>query len=355
MPKRVTMGVFACPQQCFMEKFFGKTLLLRWLTAAIVTAFVLAPVAAQGPLNALRNVIKPVEADPNNDYVLTEMEGPYLIFAAALSGTNARQDAHALVLELRKNYRWNAFVYEKTFVFNTNQDFKQARNPYTGKKAVYQNSGGETEFAVLIGNFSSWDDKQLDKTLAEVRKCQPASLKGKASSTPFSMAFPLPNPLLPPEQQHGVVDPFIESINKQRPYSLLRNPRNYTVQIATFTGEIIYQPGSAGADKFPAESKKMSALEKGEQMAVALCKTLRERGVEAYEFHDNYGSIVTVGSFDQHSRRLPDGTAVLDPMVEQTIQQYQGKVVNGEYQVKIINGIGCDPQPRVIEAPRLRR
>jgi len=46
---------------------------------------------------------------------------------------------------------------------------------------------------------------------------------------------------------------------------------------------------------------------------------------------------------------------VLDPMVEQTIQQYQGKVVNGEYQVKIINGIGCDPQPRVIEAPRLRR
>ena len=329
-----------------MRKFIGHTLSLQWLTVAMITVFAIAPVAAQGPLNALRNTIRPVEADPNKNYTLTEMEGPYLIFAAAFSGHNAKQDAHTLVLELRKNHKWNAFVYEKTFVFNASKDFQQARNPYTGKRAVYQNSGGGTEFGVLIGNFSSLDDKQLDKTLAEVRQCLPDSLKGKGSRTPFSMAFPLANPLLPPEQQRGVVDPFIESINKQRSYSLLRNPRNYTVQIATFTGKVDYQTGSSVSNTFSSSNQKMSELEKGELMAIAMCKTLREQGVEAYEFHDNYGSIVTVGSFDQHSRQLPDGTVVLDPLVENTIQQYQGKV---------INGIGCDPQPRVIEVPRLRR
>jgi len=342
-----------------MGKFFGKNFSLQLLTvamiAALLTVLSLAPVAAQGPLNALRNVLKSVEADPKKDYHLTEMEGPYLIFATAFKGPNARQNAHTLVLELRKSHKWNAFVYEKTFVFNASRDFQQARNPYTGRKSVYQNSGGETEFAVLIGNFSSFDDKQLDKTLAEVRQCQPDSLKGLGSRTPFSMAFPLANPLLPPEQKRGGIDPFIESINKQRPYSLLRNPRNYTVQIAMFTGKVDYQQGSSVSNTSSTANQKMSQLEKGEQMAVALCQTLRERGVEAYEFHDNYGSIVTVGGFDQHLRSLPDGSVVLDPMVEQTIKQYEAKVINGEYQCKVINNIGCDPQPRVIEVPRLRR
>jgi hypothetical protein len=284
------------------------------------------------------------------------MEGPYLIFAIAFSGPNAQQDAHTLVLELRKNHKWHAFVSEKPFVFNASRDFQQARNPYTGKKAVYQNAGGGTEFAVLIGNFSSLDDKQLDKTLAEVRQCQPASLQGKGSRTPCSMAFPLANPLLPPEQKRGGVDPFIESINKQRQYSLLRNPRNYTVQIAIFTGAIDYKESSSVSNAFSAANQKVSKLEEGEQMAVALCQTLRERGVEAYEFHDNYGSIVTVGSFDHHSRSLPDGSVVLDPLAEQTIKQYQATIdINGKPQCKFINGIECDPQPRVIEVPRLRR
>jgi len=355
MPNQDDVGLSVCPCWCFMRKFFGQILLFQLFTVAMITA--LPPVSAQGPINTLRNLVKPVEADPKKDYNLTEMEGPYLIFAAAFSGPNARQDAHALVLELRKNHKWHAFVYEKTFVFNASQDFQTARNPYNGKRAVYQNSGGGTEFAVLIGNFASFDDKQLDKTLAEVRQCQPASLKGKGSATPFSMAFPLANPLLPPEQQRGVIDPFIESINKQRPYSLLRNPRNYTVQIATFTGDVVYQQGSAVSTSSSAANQKvLSRLEQGELMAVAMCQTLRERGVEAYEFHDNYGSIVTVGSFDQRSRRLPNGSVVLDPMVEQTIKQYEGKYdANGEYQVKVINNIGCDPQPRVIEVPRLRR
>ena len=323
-----------------MKKLF----LVQIIAATIVTAFTFATVQAQGPLNYLRNITKSVEANPEKEYLLTEMEGPYLIFAVGFSGPTAQQDAHALVLEFRKTYKWNAYVYEKNFAYDLSQDFKgKAQNPYTRMKSVYKNSGSG-EYAVVIGNFSSFDDKHLEKTLDEVRKCQPKSLQRRGSLTPCSMAFPSPNPMLPPENQRGSVDPFIVSINKDRPYSLLKNRRRYTVQIAVFTGQIVMQHGASALEKLPfANPDNLTKLEKGEQAATALCKTLREQGVEAYEFHDRYGSIVTVGGFDQHSRQLPNGTVELEPLVLQTIRQYQSK---------IIDGIECDPQPRVIEVPR---
>jgi len=319
--------------------------LVQVIVVTMVTAF--TTVQAQGLRDYVRNITKSVEVDPKKEYMLTEMEGPYLIFAAGFSGPNAQQEAHALVLEFRKTYKWNAYVYEKNFTFDLKKDFKgKAQNPYPGMKSAYKNSGSG-EFAVVIGNFSSFDDKQLEKTLDEVRKCQPKSLQGKGPLTPCLMAFPSPNPMLPPENQRGTVDPFIESINKERPYSLLKNRRRYTVQIAVFTGQIVMQRGSSALEKLPfANPDNLTKLEKGEQAATALCKALREQGVEAYEFHDRYGSIVTVGGFDQHSRQLPNGAVELEPSVLQTIRQYQGK---------IINGIECDPQPRVIEVPRVSR
>ena len=309
-------------------------------------------VSAQRPMTFLQNIGRTVEADPNKEYRLTEMEGPYLIFAAAFSGPNAQQDAHALALELRKTYKWNAFVYEKNFVFDAAKDLKQARNPYTGTRASYMNPGGESEFAVLIGNFSSLEDRQFEKTLDDVRKSQPESLKGKRSTMSIAMAFGLANPMLPADHQRGGVDTFIVSINKDRPYTLLRNPRRYTVQIATFTGHVI--PDSVLNTLPVANAGKMSELEKGELAAAKLCKALRERGVEAYEFHDRYGSIVTVGSFDQYEQRLPNGAVQYHPVILQIIQQYQGQVTGNSYKPVIIDGVECDLLPRVIEVPRPR-
>ena len=279
--------------------------------------------------------------------MLTEMDGPYLIMAAVFSGPNARQEAHSLVLELRKTYKWNAFVYEKTFVFDASRDFQKATNPFTGRTATqYRNRGGETEFAVLIGSFPSLDDRQFERTLADVRKCQPETLKGRRSPTPFSMAFGLANPMLPPEHQRGVVDAFIESINKDRPYSLLRNPGRYTVQIATYTGQMEYKKSSGVVNNIPIfNPKKKTELEMAGEAAIALCKALRARGIEAYEFHDRYASTVTVGSFDQPNH----------PMIQQVIQQYQARIVDNALRTVAIDGIECDPKPVVIEVPRVKR
>jgi hypothetical protein len=324
---------------------------------------------AQGLPKFVQGIVKPVEADPNKEYVLTELDGPYLIFVSSFSGPTARQDAHTLVLEFRKSFKWNAFVYEKTFLHDANKDFKQLPT-----KMKYVNPGRGTEYAVVVGNFPSLEDRQFGKTLIDVQKCKPASLKKpasntnpnfKVSETPFALAFGVLNPMLPPESQRGLVDPLVVSMNKQRDYSLLRNPRHYTVQIATFTGNTTFEGNrvrkTGGLSNNIAENQnqksKLSELEKGELAAAALCKALRERNVEAYEFHDRTTSIVTVGGFDQHVQRMPDGTAVTNPQIQQLIQQYQGRVAAGgrSYTPVTIDGIECDMQPRVIEVPKVRR
>jgi len=391
-----------------MKKQTGQTFLNRSITVTLVTAFALSPAflsgcrkelflrpghsgsairietpavenssenrdepraetrtaAAQGVLPAAfwQNIGKnAVEADPDKEYKLTEMEGPYLIFAAAFSGPTAQQDAHALALELRRTYKWNAYVYEKVFEFDVDKDFKNARNPHTGMRARYMNHDRETEFAVLIGNFPSLEDRRFEKTLDEVRKSQPETLKRRRSALHISMAYGLANPMLPAEHRRGSVDAFIVSINKDRPYSLLRNPRRYTVQIATFTGHTEYTQSSSASsvlDRLSGNNpnannpKQMSYLEKGEQAAAKLCKALRERGIEAYEFHERHGSIVTVGSFDQYEQRLPNGAARYHPAVQQIIQEYQGQVTGTTYLPVIIDGVECDLIPRVIEVPR---
>ena len=339
-------GVFFRPQMRNSMQPFGKTFLIHSVIAAVLAICVCSTAWAQPKLlDSLRNVGRTIEADPNKEYKLSEVEGPYLILATALSGPTAKQDAHLLVLELRSKYKWNAYVFEKNFTRDAKQDFGQIQKLNAQTKIKYNNQEA-TEFAVVVGNFPSLEDNRFKKTLVEVRKCQPESLKGKASTSAFSfpMAFGLVNPLLPPAYQQSTVDAFVASINTD-PYTLLKNPRRYTVQIATFTGRAVIKPEDIRAieeGKIPFE-QQASALELGAQAAAALCQTLRKSGVEAYNFHDRHSSIVTVGGFDQPERKLPDGTMIPDPQIQQIIQQYQGKV---------INGIQCSPQPRLIDVPR---
>lgn len=355
-----------------------KTFLFQAVAVAMFAAFLSTTIHAQG----LLNVLKKVESDPNKTYALTEMEGPCLIFVTSFS---TRQEAHSLVLEFRKSYKWHAYVYEKTFVHEADKDLKGIHNLQTGMpyprtkpkyasadsetevavvrtKPKYLTPGNKTEFAVVVGNFPSMDDKQFKKTLEDVRKCQPSSLKSQAPGTTYSLAFGLVNPLLPSANQQGFVDPFVESINKDSPYTLLRNPCCYTVQIATFMGRAVVKPEEIKAIKEGKKNffnKETPDIETAGQTAVKLCRVLRSQGIEAYEFHDRYSSIVTVGSFDYHAQQMPDGRLNVNPQILQVVQRFQGQVTPGAtgvpYNPVIISGIPCDIYPKVIEVPRARR
>jgi hypothetical protein len=82
------------------------------------------------------------------------------------------------------------------------------------------------------------------------------------------------------------------------------------------------------------------------------------KGYEAYEFHDRYASIVTVGSFDSVGTPRADGKIEIDPRVHDTIRKFgasQVKVMekpSGAMMPKSLVGIPFDIQPIPVLVPK---
>ncbi len=134
-------------------------------------------------------------------------------------------------------------------------------------------------------------------------------------------AFITTNPLLPPDYYAPKgVDKLVLDMNKGVKWSLLDCPGRYTVKVATFGGQVVL------------DQKKIQQIEQGSKMksrlvdaadkAHNLTLALRAKGVEAYEFHDRYQSIVTVGNFSSVGKRLPDGKIDLDPALYAIMEKY---------------------------------
>ncbi len=322
--------------------------------------------------------ISNVEADPNKDYWVTENNGPWMIMACSFSGEHALDQARELVLELRRRYKLPAYMYEKTFELKT--DELNGR-----KKFRYQQGDAIREVAVLVGDFPSVDDpraqellqkikyfrphvlepnpeKPTNRTFAALRTIQQSLLSDdneKKQKGPMGHAFLTTNPLLPDEYfAPKGVDKFILALNEGYEYNLLNCPGRYSVQVAHFTGEVII------------DQKEIQAIERGEKQfrgslaeaarkAHELTLALRQKGYEAYEFHDRGASIVTVGSFDSLGVRRPDGKIELDPRIVAIINTFKADpappipgVPTLGYKPKTLIGIPFDIQPQPVEVPK---
>ncbi len=136
-------------------------------------------------------------------------------------------------------------------------------------------------------------------------------------------AFIVPNPLLPPDYfNQGGLDEETIALNKGVPYSLLECPGRYTVQVATFKGNsVIRQADIRDIEDGRKEMKSQLAI--AAQEANALAKCLREvKGWPAYQYHDRYSSIVTVGSFQSPGTRLKNGQIDFDPRIKIIFQNF---------------------------------
>lgn len=345
-----------------------------FFAAMLTTIFLNSNLAMAGPKDFLRKfTAKKVEADPAKEYTLSETNGPWMILVHTFSGPKAKESANQLVYQLRKDYNLKAYGYSKTFEHDTRKEQFVKTNPYAKTRPQYNKKGKVQEFAVLIGDFQSIDDLDLQNTLQAVRECFPECMKQfpgqkipKGATTPFVRSFAVTNPILGSDffGKNGYVDDFVAKLNEQRPYSLLNCPGKYSVQIATFSGKVEIKPENVQAilDGRKSFTGPVSELELGEKAAVKLCKILRDNGFEAYEFHDRYQSIVTVGSFNSLGRQLPNGLFDSDPQIQAIMQHFQGKPATqgvGEntitHEPKKYGNIECDIQPRVIEVPRRRR
>ncbi|MDX1965278.1 MAG: hypothetical protein SFX18_19185 [Pirellulales bacterium] len=311
-----------------------------WCLALLLGVWGVTLVSAANPLS---NLFRRVEADPHKNYTVLENNGPWMIMATVCRGDKAEQEAKAIVYELRKDHHLEAYthLYETDY----SKSWQGQHVDRYGKPEMMSFANKETirEVAVLVGNYSTVDDPDALATLKKIKEMRLNSLqnanKDNNSTTtaeleqyrdkvnqlrrrgPMSMAFVSSNPLLPKEyfQQPGL-DKFVLDMNNGMRYSLLDCPGKYSVKVATFRGATLLDQKKI---KEVAGGKKMKEkLSEAGDKAALLTESLREKGYEAYQFHDRHESVVCIGSFNDVGLKHPDGKIDLDPRIHQIMKVF---------------------------------
>ncbi|WP_237607201.1 hypothetical protein [Roseimaritima sediminicola] len=314
--------------------------MVLWGALATVVITAAGPSTATADPPSLLRVFgkKSVEADPGRSYTLTEEDGPWLILAATFAGESGLEKAEKLVLEMRSDYDLPAFIYRESFDFS-------GRVPdlhTTGARVRYANPQSYETFSVLVGEFDSVDHPAIDRTLETIKTATPKAYNGKGQDDsplaavrrfqrqllgekkeggkpPMATAFVTRNPLLPDDFfQQPEVDSFVMSINKEVEHSLLENPGKFTVVVRTFEGLSTFVDGKHDKEFKPSAQRLNDFALQAHRMVTAL----REKGVEAYEFHDRRRSLVTVGSFDELGVRTADGGFQYTPEILAVMRKY---------------------------------
>ena len=160
----------------------------------------------------------------------------------------------------------------------------------------------------------------------------------KKKMGPMRHAFITTNPLLPPDYfAPKGIDATVLALNKGVPYSLLDCPGKYTVQVATFKGKVIIKQEEIKAIE---EGKQMeSELAQAAKKADTLTRALRMKGYEAYQFHDRYASIVTVGGFDSVGTPRPDGQTEINPEIHKIMTTFGADLQGRQEPPKCLEGV----------------
>jgi hypothetical protein len=302
--------------------------------------------------------------------------------ACSFNGDDARQQAKDLVYELRKRYKFAAYVYAKKFDFG-DEDLARSNQLTPGPRRKYASGSGVEEVAVMVGDFEHVDDSTAQRTLRELKYAQPDCLKpkegGKAPSLslatwrglqneahrvlgikegekgPMGHALITTNPLRPKSYYANKgIDRFIEQINADNPYSLLKCPGKYTVQVATFHGQVTIDQLKI-RDLERSQRVDGGALAQAGEKALKLAEALRIDHYDAYVLHDRYASIVTVGSFNSVGTPRSDGRIEINPQVHDIMQRFSARPApgtNGAMVPKTLLGISFDIQAIPVEVPR---
>lgn len=321
-----------------------------------------------------------VDADREKNYELTTDHGPWMILAASFAGPGAEEQAQQLVYELRRDENLRAYIHRKSYDF-TEPVVGLGLNRYGGPKRMrYANPVKFDELAVLVGDFSNVNDPAIERTLDRVKHAHPECLDIRRNETttqrfiglrelqrhftadsrrreqgPMRNAFVTRNPLLPREYfVPSGLDPLVVEMNQDEPFSLLHNPGNFTVRVATFRGA-----STMDLREIERQGRGLpSRLEEAAINAHRMTEALRQRGVEAYLFHDRHESIVTIGSFASKGKPLSDGSLELNPRILQIMAEYgsEKKPLPGSSEVGVvprqIRGIAFDVQPLPMEVPK---
>lgn len=350
------------------------------LVVVLVLSFVAAiaaPALAGPPILA---VFRRVEADPNEEYAVTEENGPWMILAVTFIGEHAQGKSRALVQELRSRYKLPAYTHRVHFDYTGEVQGRGLDQFGAPLKMRYNRNSEVDEIAVLVGDYPAVDDPEAQRTLEKLRFARPACLEveGEASRPLAGLRevqrmvqarigdekkdrgplrpFLTTNPLLPPEYfAPKGADNFVVQLNRNVEFSLLDCPGRYSLRVASFNGATTIDPKrikkvEEGADM---ASRLAEAGEKAHDLTVAL----RAKGYEAYEYHDRQSSIVTVGSFDQLGATKSDGSVQVNPQVEALLKVFTAETSAAvgapmTAKPKTVSGLPLDLKPMAVEVPK---
>jgi len=272
---------------------------------------------------------KPIDAVKGKTYKLTKKHGPWMVMVASFheppperkgEGISPEEAANALVYELRmKGIPAYSFSQEDV-VDEIQTTDRKSSSPRIGKYIAQQGS-----ICVLAGNYPSADDKIAQKTRDYIKRFQPELLKAEEATGPGGVlhklknggiyrttpgrpgplagAFLTINPLLSAEEIKGQAqDPLLLQLNSDKELSLLQNEGKYTVVVASFYGRSKTQFGKEiDESAIKVDDRLYDVAQSAWELATALRKARSlgyDQDYEAYVYHDRYGSVVTVGSFN---------------------------------------------------------
>lgn len=319
-----------------------------------------------------------------------------------------RQEAYAqareLVHELRREHKLEAYTFVRRIDVEDTVQGRGIDPRGRPRRMRYQHKPSSEEVAVLVGNYVAVDSAEAERDLKIVKDIDPKSLDLEELSRqgrrtyqqlvgyrlrqktltpeqflkanpvnwlqgsknvqvnnvtreygPMGSAFVTRNPLLPKEEfKTPYVDRVVYEMNKDidpPEQSLLNCKGKYTVQVATFTGAVVMDQKKIrevenGLSQI--DSRLAEAATKANQLA----RALRQKGYEAYEFHDRNASIVTVGSFDTAGTPRPDGKLEMNPMMLQVIRVFGPDPLTGRPKSFPSLGIPFDLQPTPVVVPQ---
>jgi hypothetical protein len=359
---------------------------------ALVTVALFSGVAAAEKPSLLKMFGRENSAQPatTDALELTEEDGPWLILASTFVGEGSKKRAERLANEIRQDLKLPAYIYKEKFDFTGTI----AQDPTTSKRLRYANRYQYDAYAVLVGEYDTVEHPEIDRDLKRVRTANPPIFQdanelaaetdrstpvttvksitaklfgqlgeGKSQLGPMSQAFVTRNPMLPEEYFTAPqVDSFVHQMNEGLHHSLLDCDGKYTVVVKTFEGLGTIVDGKRENDFKPSQSRLNKYAADAEKMTMEL----RAKGVEAYQFHDRFRSLVTVGSFDELGRELPDGRFEYAPQIRAVMKKYSAFNVEPELARQVPAGtrgiagngvalIPFDVQPTPIAVPKISK
>ena len=353
----------------------------------------------------------PLALGPNHPLLVKPEDGAYFLCVKSYSrphnpdeserGYTVKELAEALANDIQETHRCRVFLYElfseekraevtaRTAARQRAAEFGAALENLRQKselqgmefldfdhKVKFQTFHYRDQVAVLVGGYKSEDEAvkamaaikkwpiPRDKRLLDGGSIASRLPDGKIDTVnaylhPYAQAMVVQNPAVAKQlsTQPTALDPFIVKLNEDRPYSLLKSNKAWTLAVKSFAAPVHYRSkdedssmvqkigSSKGADVLRASAEQAETLAKA--LRVMKDRTGQPMNLEAFVLHTRTASLVTVGQYDSpNDPELLEKQRILSNLTFNLSKDDKGQQITGTGQKLFGDSIMPVPIPR---------